>query len=93
MNRWIFIRRLKMNVELCENNKLDIYSFPMKYHPIFGDYHLNRDYLGPHWNRKFIRAIQVILNATKGRLVKGRASFIKLLDKDEEEFHKATLYA
>ena len=60
----------------------------MKYHPIFGDYHLNRDYLGPHWNRKFIKAIQVILNATKGKIGKGKSFFYKAFGKDEEEFTK-----
>lgn len=81
-------QRLKINVELCENNNIDIYSFPMKYHPIFGDYHLNRDYLGPNWNRKFIRAIQVILNATKGKIGKGKSFFNKAFGKDESEFMK-----
>ena len=81
-------QRLRINVELCEYHKIDIYSFPMKYHPIFGDYHLNRDYLGPHWNRKFIRAIQVILNATKGKIGKGKSFFYKAFGKDEEEFNK-----
>lgn len=79
-------KRLKINVELCENNNIDIYSFPMKYHPIFGDYHLNRNYLGPNWNRKFIRAIQVILNATKGKIGKGKSFFNKAFGKDEAEF-------
>jgi hypothetical protein len=79
-------QRLKINVELCENSKLEIYSFPMKFHPIFGDYHLNRDYLGPHWNRKFIRAIQTILNATKGSIGKGRSYFYKAFGKNEEEY-------
>ena len=81
-------QRLRINVELCENNKIDIYSFPMKYHPIFGDYHLNRDYLGPNWNRKFIRAIQVILNATKGKIGKGKSFFYKAFGENEEEFNK-----
>ena len=81
-------QRLRINVELCEKNKLEIYSFPMKYHPIFGDYHLNRDYLGPHWNRKFIRAVQTILNATKGSIGKGRSYFYKAFGKDEEEYLK-----
>ena len=80
--------RLKLNVELCETHKLDIYSFPMKYHPIFGDYKLNRDFVGPHWNRKFIRAIQVILNATKGKIGKGKTFFFKAFGNDEEEFFK-----
>jgi hypothetical protein len=81
-------RRLKINVELCEKYHIDIYSFPMKYHPIFGDYHLNRDYIGNNWNRKFIRAIQLILNATKGKIGKGKSFFLKAFGHNEEEFHK-----
>ena len=74
-------QRLKINVELSDEYKINIYSFPMKYHPIFGDYHLNRDYLGIHWNRKFVRAIQVILNATKGKIGTGKSFFYKAFGK------------
>lgn len=81
-------RRLRINIELCEKHNIDIYSFPMKYHPIFGDYHLNRDYLGENWNRKFVRAIQIILNATKGKIGKGKNFFLKAFGKNEEEFEK-----
>jgi len=81
-------QRLKINVELCDKYKIDIYSFPMKFHPIFGDYHLNRDFIGTHWNRKFIRAVQVILNATKGKIGKGKSYFYKAFGSDEEEYNK-----
>ncbi len=81
-------QRLKINVELCEKYNIDIYSFPMKYHPIFGEYHLNRDYVGAFWTRKFIRAIQVILNATKGKVGKGLGFFHKAFGEDEEEYYK-----
>lgn len=64
--------RLKLNVELCEELGASIYSFPMKYHPIEDPlYFSNRDYIGKHWNRKFIRTIQAILNSTKGKVGKG----------------------
>ena len=81
-------QRLRINVELSNEYKINIYSFPMKYHPIFGDYHLSRDYLGIHWNRKFVRAIQVILNATKGKIGTGKSFFYKAFGQNEEEFHK-----
>jgi len=83
--------RLKLNVELCEEYKekgINIYSFPMKYHPITGEDRFNRDYLGVHWNRKFIRAIQTILNATKGKIGKGRSFFYKAFGSTEVEFEK-----
>ena len=44
----------------------------MKYHPISDpEYFKNRDYLGEHWNRKFIRAVQAVLNSTKGKIGNG----------------------
>ncbi|OFX32215.1 MAG: hypothetical protein A2X08_08295 [Bacteroidetes bacterium GWA2_32_17] len=81
-------QRLRINVELSDEYKINIYSFPMKFHPIFGDYHLNRDFLGEHWNRKFIRAVQVILNATKGKIGTGKSFFYKAFGHNDEEFHK-----
>lgn len=82
-------RRLKLNVDLCEELGVSIYSFPMKYHPIEDpEYFSNRDYIGVHWNRKFIRTIQAVLNSTKGKVGKGYSFFCKAFGKDEEEFMK-----
>ena len=78
--------RLKINVEECEKLDVSIYSFPMKYHPIKGENSHNRDYIGEHWNRKYIRAIQAILNATKGKVGRGTSFFKKAFGKNEEEF-------
>lgn len=74
-------RRLKLNVDLCEELNISIYSFPMKYHPIEDpDYFSNRDYIGEKWNRKFIRTIQAVLNSTKGKVGKGYSFFVKRLE-------------
>lgn len=81
--------RLQINVELCEELDIVIYSFPMKYHPITdGEYFKNRDFIGEHWNRKFIRAIQAVLNATKGKIGRGKSFFEEAFGKDLKEFHK-----
>lgn len=81
--------RLKLNVELCEELGASIYSFPMKYHPIKDPkYFSNRDYIGKHWNRKFIRTIQAVLNSTKGKVGKGYDFFCKAFGADEDEFFK-----
>jgi len=81
--------RLKLNVNLCEELGVSIYSFPMKYHPIEDpDYFSNRDYIGKHWNRKYIRTIQAVLNSTKGKVGKGLSFFQKAFGKDDEEFYK-----
>ena len=85
-------KRLKINVELCEELNVNIYSFPMKYHPIRNmgndniDYSHNRDYIGKHWNRKYIRAIQAILNSTKGKIGKGKTFFYEAFGNSEEQF-------
>lgn len=78
--------RLKMNVQECEKLDISIYSFPMKYHPIRGEHSHNRDHIGEHWNRKYIRAIQAILNATKGKVGRGTSFFEKAFGKNEDEF-------
>lgn len=84
--------RLKINIDLCDELDISIYSFPMKYHPIFKDsdsktdYSHNRDYIGSKWNRKYIRAIQAILNSTKGKVGKGTKFFEEAFGKDLIEF-------
>jgi len=82
-------KRLRLNIDLCEELGASIYSFPMKYHPIEDPkYFSNRDYTGKYWNRKFIRTIQAILNSTKGKVGKGFSFFCKAFGEDEEEFYK-----
>lgn len=87
-----FYNRLRINIDLCEELNVSIYSFPMKYCPIDdARYFSNRDYIGRHWNRKFIRAIQAIINATKGKVGRGRNFFEKAFGRNLDEF-KELLY-
>jgi hypothetical protein len=88
-----FYQRLKLNIDLCKELDINIYSFPMKFHPITGEDRFNRDFLGKHWNRKYIRAVQAVLNAIKGKVGsgnvdKGKEFFEKAFGKNEEEFFK-----
>ena len=80
--------RMRINVDLCDKYNVNIYSFPMKYHPIRGEHSHDRDYIGEHWNRKYIRAVQAILNATKGKIGRGKSFFEKAFGKDVEEYMK-----
>lgn len=81
--------RMKLNVELCEELGVTIYSFPMKYHPIDDpEYFYNRDYIGIYWNRKFIRAIQAVLNSTKGKIGRGKDFFEEAFGRNVDEFRK-----
>lgn len=82
--------RMRLNVDLCEDLGIAIYSFPMKYHPIDDpDYFRSRDFIGqPHWNRKFIRAVQAVLNSTRGKIGKGKTFFEAAFGKNLSEFHR-----
>ena len=83
--------RLRINVDMCEKMNVSIYSFPMKYHPIRGEHSHDRDYIGKHWNRKYIRAVQAILNATKGKIGRGVSFFEKAFGRNEEEYMELLL--
>jgi len=58
--------RLKLNSDLNKELEANIYSFPMKYLPAWGQNSKDRSYVGSHWCPKYLRAIQIILNVTKG---------------------------
>lgn len=79
--------RMKLNVDLCDDLGANIYSFPMKYHPINDpEFFMNRDFIGEYWNRKFIRAIQAVLNSTKGKVGKGKTFFEEAFGANEHRF-------
>ncbi len=80
--------RLRINVDLCDELGVSIYSFPMKYHPITDPkYFRNREYIGARWNRKFIRAVQAILNATQGKVGRGTKFFEAAFGETLDDFH------
>ena len=83
-----FYNRLRINIDLSEELDVSIYSFPMKYCPIDDPkYFSNRDFIGRHWNRKFIRSVQAIINATKGKVGRGRKFFEKAFGEDIAGFY------
>ena len=79
--------RLNINIELSERLGIHIYSFPMKYIPLYNEEAKNRDYIGPNWNKKYIRAIQSILNVTKGIVAPGKKFFKKAFGESLNEFY------
>ena len=84
-----FYERIRINVELCAELDVQIYSFPMKYQPIFDPkYFRSRDFIGKHWNKKFIRAIQCILNSTSGKIGRSMEFFEIAFGKNLDEFRK-----
>jgi hypothetical protein len=81
--------RLRLNVNLCEELGVNIFSFPMKYHPIDDpDYFDNRNFIGKSWNRKFIRAIQAVLNSTHGKIGRGKSFFEAAFGKSIDQFYE-----
>ena len=64
----------------------------MKYHPISDPkYFSNRDYLGEHWCRKYIRFVQLVLNATMGKVGRGKTFFLKAFGETTSEFRELLL--
>ena len=83
-------KRLEINQALSVKYDVHIYSFPMKYVPLDPE---GRHHMGKHWNRKFIRAIQAIINVTKGIVAPSRNTekgdfFKKAFGRNLEEFHE-----
>lgn len=84
-------RRLEINVRLCEELDIDIYSFPMKYHPLYGEHSHDRNFIGEKWNMKYIRAVQAVLNVTKGCIGRGVDFFHRAFGDDEKEYYDILL--
>jgi hypothetical protein len=83
--------RLKVNVDLHSELSSNIFSFPMKFIPLYGRDSLNRSFIGKYWNRKYLRAIQCILNVTKGIGMPGTSFFEKAFGKNIEEYFEILL--
>ena len=88
-----FYERLKINVDLNEEFqkkglKSQIWSFPMRYSPISGEYCKNRRFIGFWWNKKYLRAIQCILIATHGIVGPKKDFFKRAFGRDINEFRK-----
>lgn len=73
-------RRLKITLDLKEEinesrpeeEKISIFSFPMRYIPLQDD---RRGYVGEKWNVKYLRAIQRMLIPTQGKGVSSKSFF------------------
>lgn len=86
-------KRLEINVLL--NIKFEnagyhtrIWSFPMRYSPIFGEEAKGRKFKGEKWTRKELRAIQCILNATHGVVGPKYSFFKKAFGENIDQFNK-----
>jgi len=66
---------MQLNIQLNEELGIRIYSFPMRYQPTDMK---DRSYVGDHWNRYYLRSLQIILQATHG-IVSGAPIFSNAL--------------
>lgn len=77
-------RRLNNTIALYRNKrKIHAFSFPMKYSPIASTH---RDFIGAKWNKKYLSAINVILNVTKGVVVRERDFFYEAFGATVKEY-------
>ena len=81
-----FWERAHNNV-LLYNKYPDIsaFSFPMKYAPID---RTDREYIGIHWYKKYLSAMNIILNVTKGVIAKEQDFFERAYGATGEEFRE-----
>ena len=95
-----FYERLEINIKLNEefanessrNNgtRTVIYSFPMRYFPLNAK---NRmvDTGNIHWNKRYLRGLQVILNVMRGSVMPGADFFYQAFGETPEEFKSILL--
>jgi hypothetical protein len=95
-----FYERLEINIKLNEEfaikpfnskgEKTIIYSFPMRYFPLNAK---NRvvDTGNIHWNKRYLRGLQVILNVMRGSVMPGADFFYQAFGETPEEFKSILL--
>ena len=83
-----FYLRLKINIKLNEELGTQIFSFPMKYVP---NTNKNRYHVGSNWNRRYLRGIQCVLNATHGVVGSKKKFFQAAFGKNLKEFRRILL--
>ena len=72
--------RMRISMDFCDdlnskyggNGRVHIFSFPMKYIPLNAT---DRSFVGTHWNKKYLRAVQRMLIPTQGKGVSTRSFF------------------
>lgn len=75
--------RLRLNLDLAEELNVNIYSFPMKYAPIF---ETDRKFVGEKWNKYYLANFRRILKPTMGIVGKGRSYFNRAFGTSYEDF-------
>ncbi len=83
--------RMRVSMDFCDeinekygnDGRVHIFSFPMKYIPLNA---LDRSFVGTHWNKKYLRAVQRMLIPTQGKGVSTRSFFEADFGRTAEDF-------
>jgi len=83
--------RMRISMDFCgelnskygNDGRVHIFSFPMKYIPLNA---LDRSFVGTHWNKKYLRAVQRMLIPTQGKGISSRSFFVADFGNTAEEF-------
>ena len=73
----------ELNAKYGNDGRVHIFSFPMKYIPLNA---IDRSFVGTHWNKKYLRAVQRMLIPTQGKGVSTRSFFEADFGNTVEEF-------
>lgn len=77
-------QRIRKNIDLYNKYQdISAFSFPMKYAPVDMT---DRSYIGIYWNKKYLSAMNLILNVTKGVVAKELDFFERAYGRSPEEF-------
>jgi hypothetical protein len=80
-------QRMRLNIDLNVELGIRIFSFPMRFQPTDQK---DRTHVGDHWNKYFLRSMQIILQATHG-IVSGSPDFFKEAFGDSPEKYESLL--
>jgi len=78
--------RMYLNIQFCkQHDHITLFSFPMKYAAID---QTDRSFVGKYWNKKYLRAMNVILNVTSGIVAKEEDFFLRAFGNNTTEFRE-----
>lgn len=79
-------QRAYTNIKLYnEFDDIQAFSFPMKYAPIDMT---DRTYVGENWNKKYLSAMNIVLNVTKGVIAKEEDFFLRAYGSNPVKFRE-----
>lgn len=79
-------KRIEINISLSEEFNKHIYSFPMKYEPVYSK--TRGSYIGKYWRKHYLNNVKAILNVSKGVFGGNRSFFVKAFGRNLEEYYE-----